>query len=449
MVGVTGDTGKYVESEFSFRRVDWITGKSIGDAVNSVYRQHIFQKIKSSKRTRNSSDTLNSLSLFRAGNRRGAEYIEYLRCFNPAGKFINFCGLCVNTESLLVGLGLNLNTEEYISVCSMKDIINLTLFGTVDSDILGDEDFLYLLESWKIFSDKFDAKDYVSDLIRESSNTVEFTSIILNCVKRKELEYSDDRRKYFSMFSSSEDILKAIVSSCVYLADKLESLSFTLFGNMIVESGVSDFLMVSNKQDGSFKLNLEALRSKYLSLGFNSLFLDGLISYGFGKNKRRSLLSAVMGRDGFTGKNHVETFLSLSSMSYVEIYKGGDVLGSINIKKSQCYNLLELIRSTGWDQDLFFSYEVLLDFKNEIMLKSVLGRFGFSEILDELGITLREFSEYALQYRDRFCVLLDTGAMYSRRVRMSQYQLGAFSGKMLSNSGRLFKKMSGRIIKKF
>ena len=394
-------------------------------------------------------------SILKVYTDKGKHVLKYLECSNPNGKFINFCGLSVNTESLLIGMGMNLDTNKYIAVLSFKDFLNNIIFSECNDKTLSYDDFIYIIENLKIYSEKFDVLETIKSIVQEgNTEEPEFGSVILNCVNK----FRKDREglhKFSNRFKSNENFMMDLVNSCIELSSNLEKVSFSLFKNLIAEDDTRESVSVTCKHEievlmdrSSSGHSLEALRIKYVGAGMSTLFLDSCISYGIGKNRRKTLISEVYGSSGVALGVSGCIFTILSSLVYTEVYSSSGIISGVDMKKSICYNIFDIIRSTGWEQDMIFAYEFEHNYKNDIMVKSILKKFDLENILGNLGITKEEFRESVINYCSRFINLLDCGSMYSRRVRMGQYQLSSFSGVMIRNSGKVFDRMAKRMLKR-
>lgn len=379
---------------------------------------------------------------------------------NENSKIINFCGLSIDVDTLDVVLGIYPG-REYISIFSFKSVINYFLFKNCSSSKLSDDDVVFLLECIKLLG----VEDNILDTIKEMSKDVyvdslpEFDSVIVNFVKRnlfrnKLVEDDKDLSNLFK-YTSDEKFLIELISFCIDVSSKLDTFSARMFKNFIVEESVEDVVGNSHiststlTSSGSNYKVLELLRLRYLNSGVYSLVIDSLISYGFGYNKRKSLYKEYNSlSNSEVSRYHRDMLVLLSSMSYVDFYTAGSILLDSDNTKSICYNIIDVIRAVGWEQDLVFSYDISKEFKSDVLINYIFNHFDITDILSKLGVSESTFIAYIGDYSSRYLYLVNCGSMYSRSVKKSQKCLSVFCRPMLINSGKIFERVSRKIFSK-
>ena len=150
------------------------------------------------------------------------------------------------------------------------------------------------------------------------------------------------------------------------------------------------------------------------------------------------------GKHRMSGANSDALFMvgeSLSSLSYMETRYTSNMVVT--------YNIMDLLKASGWEMNALFSVDVYRSYKNRTMVNRILDRFKIYEVLYEHKVHLDDFLHGIETYGARFLSLVDRGSMYSRNVTFKQYGFLIYSRDMIRNSGRVFEKASEMILKKF
>lgn len=429
--------------------------KALKDIGNTTSFTFTTSKSKYLKRNRN-ADKYRFECEVRKPNREKELELKYNVYSNPNARFVNICGLSVDSDSMVVALGLNPNPDEFIGIASFKDIIDIALFGKLDAKYLPDEAYTVILEDLKLYSGDVDIQKVLQEFL-ESDVQQEMKSVTLNIIHKKLVSFQKMNDIKGVVSSSNTDFLCRLVLLCTTISKSMSTVGESLFKSYIAESDYSSYmrackLSADDIMSRRFYMQgvsyLSSLRDLYISLGISNVFVDSFLSYGFGLNKRKKLVKEFMTKDIYSSGKVKDFFNVYSSLSYVEIFSDGDILSLSDMVKSRCYNIFDLLHAICWEQDLFFAYEVEHNYKNPVMVDTLIKRFQLAGVLKDLNITKDEFREHVVSYANRLCYYMDWGAMYSRKVKSDQYFMGAFSSSMIRNSGRIFSKMSKRLLKK-
>jgi hypothetical protein len=374
--------------------------------------------------------------------------IEFCEC-SDSGKFICFGGLMVNTETLYASLGYNSNNNYYIPVLDLVELFNNVLFdgkATLDKD-----NVLYIIETFKLDFKNFDIKGYIDSVLRELGNPSvdSFKSVVLRYVHTEtDTSDTDEPQKYVYDLMDSLDILMGISFLLKNLNLNLSSLSYFFFGNFLVEANRTEVIqgssfdtadLVSAKTYGGVK-GYESLYLKQIKEnGTSPAFARELSSLGFGLDRRVDILTS-------TTDDEVRDLALLSSGVYASLPKKSD-LKKVDDTAIGIGNVLDLLRGIDSDQDLFFSYDMLISVGEDKYIKGLIKKLGLEQDIARIGnqAFVKGIKDYALS----MLPLIDSGAVYGRRVAPDQKDFVTFSSREFITSGRLFKKVSDKILKKF
>ena len=381
----------------------------------------------------------------------GDTFIQYVHVTDAGERFINLFGLSVGVNSGDIALGYFPDGDSYIRVANLYDMMNKLMFST-NKRIIGDEDMRYILESIKLNPEMASVSviDDVKDIASLNGFDIKYDSIILNAISYKNNKsFSKEVQRFFDKNSKDGIWLRKLIDGCIVISCDLEAVARDYFGNFISEESWSDVINNSSKSIGYLmneKIpNMESLMIKYLSYGIPVDLLYGLKSYGFGVKQRRSLITPYMRGQIYNRINPKSLYSlaeALSSIAYVD--NGANVPPLV-----RTYNMLDMIRSSGWEMNMLFSLDVIRQYKNYSLYQSLYKRFSLEDLMMECQISEKDFIINMDKYFNRFASMVDRGSMYSRNVSFKQYQFLIYSKRMMESSGSLFQKASEMVLKKF
>ena len=380
----------------------------------------------------------------------GDTFIQYVHVIDAGERFINLFGLSVGVNSGDIALGYSPNGDSYIRVANIYDRMNKLMFST-NKRIIGDDDMRYILESIKLNPELASTTviEDVKDIASLNGFDIKYQSVILNAISYKNNKsFSKEVQRFFDTNSRDGMWLRKLISECVSMSCDLEAVARDYFGNFISEDSWKDVLSNSSKDIGTIleekSPNMESLMIKYMSYGVPAELLHGFRAYGFGVKQRRSLITPYMkGVVYRTDPKMLYSFAeALSSLAYVD--NGANIPPQV-----RTYNILDMIRSSGWEMNMLFSLDVIRQYRNDSLYQSLSKRFSLDDLLMECKITEKDFVLNMDKYSGRFVSLVDRGSMYSRGVSFKQYQFLIYSKRMIESSGNLFQKASEMVLKKF
>lgn len=358
--------------------------------------------------------------------------------------FINLFGSFVGVNSGDIALGFFPNPNLYYRIGNLRDMLNRELFS--GDHKLSDEDYKFILEGLKLYPE-YIAKYVVMNIddFLDFKVGTEKSSLILNLIElNKHRESINEDIKRVKDKSNVTWVLD-IANSLSNITDNAESVARSYFGAFLSEDSHR------NKYDGSISAirtsknpNIESLILKYMELGIPLEFLIALKSYGFAINQRKNL------RDIFKKSSKdakVSVAKKLSSMSYV--IAPSDVVNSESF--DVVFNILDIMRALEWDENVIFSNDIAVQYKNSTLLKGVLKKFDVNTVFSYNNLNMKDYNlEDIISKYDTVCsILIDCGSLYTRKVTKSQYSMLAFSPIMIMNSGRVFHQAAQMVLKKF
>lgn len=366
------------------------------------------------------------------------------------GRFVNFCGVMVNTESGDICLGYNANNDMYIPIANLVDILNAKLImqGSGFPEFTLD-DVLVFIENYKMDYTTASPVSYFNDLLkgRLSTNNVKYSyrSIALNYLKEKRgastgsvVDPNNPNAVNVLDVMSDDDFYRVVMSDMANINTWCKVIGQEFLGNYILED---DFSTVGSTSSRS-KHTTMYLNS--ISRGADAEFMKELTSLGFAiKRRLQAYDMAIKGSKpiGFMAA-------LLSSNAYADAYQD-DNFDKISVDKIRAYNLADLLRTLDRDQDLYFSQDELLG-RNPSKAPST---SYMDALLKKLGLEaafagLKSASTFIDGY-SKLLDLNDMGSDYTIQVKGPQRDFAPVAVRSLSGAGRLVNKMCGRILKKF
>ena len=383
-------------------------------------------------------------------------------------EFINVFGCMVDVKSGNIALGYNPNPNSYVLVGNMFDIIRECCVKESKRKLVSNEDCKYILEMLKLqpfyYANDIESalRDKVDDTLKFSS---EYKSITINIIKSENEKKFDTgiveryikSNRGIELPSQFTNVI-AIAIECVRLYDIALRFSKHLFGNFICEDNYKSvwtksedtYVNIVNKRDA----NLESICTNLIGVGFHPEFVLGMKSYSLGVKQLKDIVKNVLkfienyknvAVNASTALNFIKSqfamLSSLSSFSYI---------GDRVFEYRDCFNIIDILRCKGWEQNLIFAVEILKKYKQRALFDVIVKKFNLTDVFLECKITEDLFIESVESYYSkRFVGLRDTGSCYTRGVLPSQYSFTAFSPIMIESSGRIFEDVSKKVLKVF
>lgn len=379
--------------------------------------------------------------------------LKLTRVTDEDAKFLNLYGLFVDIESGDIALGMFPDSDNYYCVGNIYTVISKEMFGsdTIPSYI----DRKYILECLKL------GAQYASDSIyeavmsdyKESDNVdAKYDSVIMNLAYAWSYRNKmPDEMKAFDFVRSDNKYINYIMDSCNQILTSLEKTAIHYYGAFISEPSIKEVFESLNDSISIGELielsepNIEKLTIKYMSYGIPLDFLLDLKSYGLGIKQRKILYQNIQGNWGSDGgkKKIRDSMDMLSSMQYLDSRDG-----SIDRTKVICYNVIDLIRSIGRENDMFFSIDLIIKFKNRSVFDSLESKFSIGDIMLENKISEEDFVKCLRDYMRNVYPKINTGSMYTRKVLPTQYNMVTYSPYQIRNAGKTFERLNKVILSK-
>lgn len=382
---------------------------------------------------------------------------------DESARFVNLFGLSIDALTGNIALGIFPNPDEYICIGNFfEDFINRLLLGVgkyldeVTLIKLLEDDFEYILEQMKLapawFLSGFPvflSEKYLQQLKTDDKKDYK-KSLMLNI--------ADDNLKYRDYLSRKSIPITGLINvgGMIYeyltLNQEIERVARDYFCTFISEKSFDEVcfglkLSLKDLMTNSVP-NLEALTLKYIDEGIPFVLLRELKSYGLGIKQRKDIFEKC--KVMITDKSKFDEVLRLGELASSMYYLlSRDTTVDSNIKGIRSFNIIDLVRARGWIDSLFFSLDVLYDYRNVSAYNSLAGKFSFQEILKELAVQETEFITYLREYQTKVADLIDGGSVYTRKVLGSQNIMTAFNSVQLDKLGEIFQSSSNLILSKF
>lgn len=362
-------------------------------------------------------------------------------------RFICVFGVFVNIDNGDVALGMCPNPNRYIRITNFYEQMH-SFMNLKKKDKLDIEVYKYLLEWLKInpsyvseHHEEF--KSYVSEMLKgKNRGKGDINSIVLNLVRQAD----KDRGKLTGdNIIFGNEYVEHLIEWCLNFLTECQTLSRDFFGQFIYEENIQEVLDIADM--GITKLsesNLPNVEAKFVKLLIYDIPYDLLIairSYGFGIKNRSKLLS-VFGRRGARSKDILKVGEILSSLSYIDSGESIPVMW-------KTYNILDILRAVGGENELLFSLEVLTKYKNSSLLEGLVKKYNLNDIIKDCEMSYKDFMINVDKYNKRFVRLIDAVGAYAREVRFHQYAFSSLSSISVLSSGKVFEKAGSMILSKF
>jgi hypothetical protein len=320
----------------------------------------------------------------------------------------------------------------------------------MNENILEKDDVKFIIESFKLERDKFDIFTFCKEKLEGviGINTYKYKSVILNYVDDSTINTSSTKTdpKYKTFYSmDSEDLWLSLTFLIKRFLSIIDAFGKELFGNFIAEENIEK--SIKSYKDYDATLQFKALKyepgyqSAYLKnikdRGVDPEFAREVSSIGFGINRRKEVLENPP-RDS-------RDLAILSSGAYVTAF-GGETLDNMSDKKIDLYNLMDILRCIGKEQDMLFGVDMITDINSDVLFNSLVNKLDITTEMSNLGPKAKDDIR---AYKFKMLKLVDKGAVYSRDVSPEQGALVPFSSRELVNSGKLVQVLLERVIKHF
>jgi hypothetical protein len=389
--------------------------------------------------------------------------ISYLEC-SDSGQFVNFGGILVNTVTLYAVIGYNANPNSYIPIFDMVDFFNEFLFGSEsnpldvtfpkipNASVIGNEEAKYIIESMKLDYKGFSVKMYVNSLIESSrTGSLEFSSIVMNYINDSVNKGTGGNSvdKAHEKFNAMDDDFLMTSISAFYRSCNgiLELLGNEFFGKFLMEvddkekldNASSDIQSLVRHSKNSYEnLYLKNIKDRNI----DPVFVREVGSLGFGMKKR----AEAAGKGGDPRRN----LAILSSGCYIDSISKG-ALDTVTDDKINSYNIMDILRGTDKDQDMFYSFYVLDKLKDSTVYNNFIKKLNIDTEISLIGNTkfldnLRDYSKEMIVRRDTGVI---SGGKFSKEVTPAQQTFVSYSTTELLNAGKLIDKVFGWLLKNF
>lgn len=380
---------------------------------------------------------------------KDSDSIEYELVIDENARFMNLFGMSVNINDGSIALGLSPNPNRYIRIGNVYDDIK-SLCRNRSIQKVSNDDLKILLEGLKLCPrEVYENIDFYNKCLIDSSKTLkkdkrgEFKSIILNMVIEKDRSRGKFRKSDVLL---NREIVPKLIVKYVETLSILQSISRDFFGTYILEKDIKNVWrnaeipitdIIDSKQP-----NVETKFIRYLSyIPYD--YLSALRSYGFGVKDRNILIKSVEnGRRGIKYSDALYFGEVLSSFAYID-----DSAQVPAVVKT--YNLLDMLRAVGAENDIIFSIEILAKYKNTSLYRSLSEKYEFNDIFKDIELDEKDFLLGIKKYTSRMVNLYDRCGMYSRDVTLGQYNFISLVERPIINAGRVFEKSCDMILKRF
>lgn len=360
--------------------------------------------------------------------------IDIITDENP--QLIRLFGVMVDLISGNMAFGMFPNPEEYICIGNLFTEI-ASMWGFEKKKIPKGINMSYIIELLKLEPDyyKSEIQNEVFDgfKLEEETRSLESESILVNLVRDK-FQSPVNKLDYFQTLCTNNQVISVVARYCLKIAVDCEDVSKKIYGAFICES--SDSEIKENALTG-FDLtrmkgpNTEALFLKYLTKGYPSVLLKDARSYGYRIKERRGLLNkGAFFSTTYTDDEVIDIGKAFSSMFYAR---------KVAIKEKQfAHNFIDLMRAVGWEQNIYFALDIIVEYQSKAMWESLMNKFHVYDILSELGMSEKEFVIGISEYRTAEMERVHRGACYGRFTTLAQYKYPTFSLHQIKEAGAIF-----------
>lgn len=378
-------------------------------------------------------------------------------------KFVNLFGVFVDVTSLSLAFGYFPNSNSFIKLQnqSLKEIFESYLLEGVrkkDREDVFDNieiDYKYVIEVFKT-KNLQEAKDAIFEYIKslfdsdKDSLCTDYDSLLLNIIASKEKflsRVSEPDTYAFLKRDKFERSIDSFIKRMYYIGGTLEELAKYFFWPSIAEDDFIENLKMKSG-DGS----LEKLYQYYINADVPSEFLSACISYGIGIKDRNLIHKSHVSENYLYLEERYKrmydrTMEKVSSMSYIiESVSYGSSKNDFVL--SLCFNIIDLLRCSGWLDYLMYSVDMIRIYKNRTLYDSIVKKTGIRDILEDNLVREVDFVKAINRYID-FYYLYNSGSMYRMRASLNKFNFSSYTKRQLDNVGPMLENSVGMILKKF
>lgn len=366
-------------------------------------------------------------------------------------QFIRLFGIMVDMISGNIAYGMFPDSYEYICIGNIFKDISQLWFNT--TKVPNGINMSYIIELMKMEPDYYNIEiqkevleGYEKDFIPSSE------SILLELI-RNSLGKEDSELDTFKGMCNSKTVISKVAAHCIQIFLDCESVAKELFESFITEQ--SDDIVSENAEHQFNKQfmregNLESLTLKYVMEGYPEILLQEAKSYGYRLKERKALFSRGISphlfrggnsiSKGYTNDELVDIGKALSSMYYVR---------KVLVKEKQlAYNFIDMMRSIGWEHNIYFALDTIVEFQSKTLWESIMNRFHMYDIFKELNLSEKEFVIGISEYRNAEMSKVSQGACYGRFTTFPQYKFLSYSIHQTKEAGMIFES-TFNMLKKF
>lgn len=309
------------------------------------------------------------------------------------GKIVNFCGMNIETENLNVVIGSSEWKREYIPIINLLDFFNIYLIGSNDK-IVDKQTLLYLIESFKIDFIHTSIIGVIEENTRDLSG-----SAVFDLIDEVNSERSGKRDDFLTGYNDNM-LYEELLGISVKVRKILRDLCALLYGKCQFEKGIENFLTGVGRE---YKKSIERFNGCVLALyidrvvhkDFSESLMYDAYTYLFGESinkigKYRNFVYLSM----YEGGEDTKKILAALSCDF----RGGEDIEKVDDKDIISFNLLDLIRTDGGEEDLFIGVDLLSSDKR--ILTDVIDKYGFKGIIRYIGI--ERFISNLSSFRDEY-----------------------------------------------
>lgn len=391
-----------------------------------------------------SIDVINVLWFLRLfPQKRGSNNLELIVIEDEKARFIRLFGVEVDLNTGNIAFGMFPDPDEYIYIDNLYEIISKQWFGKKKSP--KNIDLSYIVELLKLDPDfyQLEIEKEVSEDLKDSIEIKDSKSIMVTLMREK-MGVSNEESDSFNKVCTCGKVIYPIAEACINIYLKCSDVSRSLYQSYISEE--SD---VEVREAAEYKFdparrgpNIESLTLSYISKGVPSLLLHEAKSYGYRVKERLGIFNkgTTISMAKYSPSDIIDIGKALSSMFYARRIMDREAV--------LAYNFIDMLRSIGWEQNIYFALDTIVEYKSKAVWESLMNRFHMYDILNDMHLSETRLVQGITSYRGVEMPKVQSGACYGRFTTLTQYKFVSYSIHQIKEAGMVFES-TFTLLKKF
>lgn len=376
--------------------------------------------------------------------KRGSNNLELTIIEDEKARFIRLFGVEVDLNTGNIAFGMFPDPDEYIYIDNLYEIISKQWFGK--KKFPKNIDFSYIVELLKLDPDfyQLEIEQEVSESLKNSIEIKDPSKSIMVTLMRDKMGVSSEDLDAFSRACACKKVIYPITEACLNIYLECSNVSRNLYQSYISEESDDEVREAAEHHFDPARRgpNIESLTLSYISKGIPSLLLHEAKSYGYRVKERSGVFNkgTNISASKYSPSDIVDIGKALSSMFYARKIMDKEAV--------LAYNFIDMLRSVGWEQNIYFALDTIVEYKSKAVWESLMNRFHMYDILNDMHLSETRLVQGITSYRGVEMPKVQSGACYGRFTTLTQYKFVSYSVHQIKEAGMVFESTFA-LLKKF